>query len=227
MAKRNKPTPADLAEKIREDIRSRTRDTGGRKTVVSKKLRTVLKESGGWKKKGSRNVGRIEDALDAADVHTDRVLGEADIDAYIWFADHPIRRRQAVPLFDSERALISFIKANYLLMFSRVPELAGVELVAAEVEYQHTSTEERPDLVFRDAKGRLVAVEVEVGDPQGNSAFQVLQYMNTTDARLGVLITAHPSSALLEANVREALDSMRPAKPTIWLEYDVALSRIG
>ncbi len=226
MAKRDKSTPADFAQKIRVDIRARTDDTGGRKTVVSRKLRTVLDEAGGWKKKGSCNVGLIEDALSAAGVHTDCVLGEADIDTYVWFADHPIRRRQAVPLFDSERALVSFIESNYRLLFNGVPELAAVELVAAEVEYQRTPTAERPDLVFLDPERRLIVAEVEVGDPQGNSAFQVLQYMNVADARLGVLITACPSSAALEENVKEALELMGPEKPTIWLKYDVALSRL-
>ena len=213
----------DFAESIRAEIKQRVSESAGRKDVVWRTLRTVLADAGGWSRKGSSNIRKVEAALDSAGVFRDCEFAGMDLDEPVYFALHPLPKRVPVPRFVSERALIDFIKRNYLLLFKDVPELSDVDLVGAEVEFQTSSREERPDLVFRNSDRRFVVVEVEVGDPQENSAFQVLKYMNAADASLGVLITARPSSASLETNVREALDLMKPEKPNVWLMYDVSL----
>ena len=99
--------------------------------------------------------------------------------------------------------------------------------MGTEVEFQHSAKEHRADLVFRGGDGDLVVVETEVGDPQENSAFQIRRYMETTGARLGVLITARPSNPELEELVAEALADMGPEKPTMWLWYDLVLTPVA
>ena len=220
-------TPEGFAANTKQEILEQIDKSDGRKQVISKKRKTVLWEAGGWKKKGSQNLERIAQALEYAGVYVDRDLTETEQDTFLWFALHPIRGRRPTPQFSSERALVAFIAQNHPLLFRKIPGIADLELVALEPEFMDTPIGEKPDLVFRDSEGRTVVAEVEVGDPQENSAFQVLKYMNAADAKLGVLITARPSNAELEANTREALELMKPEKPSIWLRYDVSLAQMA
>jgi hypothetical protein len=216
------PGSVEFADSIRADIEERTEQSDGRKTVVFRKLRTVLRESGGWVRRGSENVGLIVDALNAGQVYWNCDLAEIDIDDYVCFSLHPIQQRTPVAMFGSERGLMAHIEANYRVLFDQVEALTGLEMVASEVEYQRTPSSQRADMLFTDSKGKRIVIELEVGDPQESSAFQILKYMNASNARLGVLITARPSRRTLEMNMREALELMKPEKPNIWLVYTVS-----
>lgn len=216
------PGSVEFARRIRAEVQNRTLESEGRMSVVFRKVRTVFQEAGGWSRRGSENVGLVVDALNAEKVYWRGDLEDDDFDDIVWFALYPIQGRPPVAKLSTERDLRTHMEANYRLLFDRVQELGGLELVAAEVEYQRTPSELRPDLLFTDSEGRSVVVELEVGDPQENSAFQVLKYMNAADARLGVLITARSSNDLLELNMKEALDLMKPEKPNIWLVYSLS-----
>lgn len=212
---------AVFARHIRTEIELRSGNSEGRKTVVFRKIRKVLDESGGWKRRGTKNVSLIVDALVAEGVHWLGDLQDDDLDDIVWFGLHPMPRRAPIGRLDSERALREYIERNYGALFETVRELEGLDLVAAELEYQTTPSLQRPDVVFVDVNGEFVVVELEVGDPRENSPFQILKYMNAAHARLGVLITARPSDAVLEENIREALAMMRPTKRNIWLVYEL------
>ena len=215
------PGSVEFADNIRAEIEERTEQSDGRKTVVFRKLRTVLRESGGWARRGSENVGLIVDALNAEQIYWNCDLAEIDIDDYVCFSLHQIQQRTPVATFGSERGLMAHIEANYRLLFDQGEAMTGLEMVASEVEYQRTPSSQRADMLFTDSKGQPIVIELEVGDPQENSAFQILKYMNATDARLGVLITARPSDELLERNTREILALMGSKKPNLWLIYNV------
>jgi hypothetical protein len=89
-----------FAAAIGQDIDERKETSGGRKAVVDRKLRTVLDECGGWKRRGSDNVPQIIAALKKHGIYTDRDLADdrLTLDSYLWFGRHPIRRREIGPL---------------------------------------------------------------------------------------------------------------------------------
>lgn len=226
--KRSARTPDVFAAEIGQAIDDRRRSSGNRKAIVDRKLRTVLLDSGGWKRRDTNNLRQIAEALDGHGIHTDRDLTDKrlTLDSYIWFSRHPIRRREVGPLpFKKEPELITFIAENHQALFQGIPELQNLRWLASEVEYQLTPSLDRADMEFENPAGDRIVVEVEFGDPKDNSAFQLRKYMADSKAVFGVLITGRPSSKDLEDLVSEALDDMDPRRRTIWLQYDFGMHK--
>jgi hypothetical protein len=226
---RTNRSPDLFAADIGQAIDDRRRSSGNRKAVVDRKLRTVLLDSGGWKRRGENNLRQIAAALDGHGIHTDWDLSDErlTLDSYIWFSRHPIRRRDIGPTpFKKESDLIKFIAENHQALFRGIPELERLRWLGSEVEYQLTPSEKRPDIEFENPAGKRIVVEVELGDPQENSTFQLRKYMSDSKADIGVLVTARPSSADLEDLIRETFRDMEPRRPAIWLWYDFGMTRL-
>ncbi len=222
-------TPDAYARQLGRDIDKAMSDSDGRRAVVSRKLRTVLYESGRWKRRGTDNIQQIIDAHARHKIHCDRDLADArlSLDSFVSFGRRPIRLRDVAPTpFASEPELVDFIVEHHDSLFRGYPELRNLTPAGTEVEYRLGPKETRPDIVFKTSNGGLVVVEVELGDPQENSAFQLRTYMRNTGAKLGVLFTARPSSTDLEETVLDALEDMADRHRTFWMWYGLKTEKL-
>lgn len=238
------PNPESIrfAKQLKRDLQTRAHESGNRRSVVFRMPRTVFKEAGNWKRRGSSNTEEIERALEAEHVHWDLSLSACAFDAYVCFSLDELPTRAPIESCGSERDLLSEIQSQlHALLEGGVDEridiqgaddglldvMRGFGSAEAEVEYQRTRTAQRPDLVLEGPSGQRGVVELEAGDPRENSTFQVLKYMNISGADYGVLITARPSNEWIERNTKEMLDLMRPTKPNAWLVYTRACEGEG
>jgi len=216
---RGAPNSDAYAEELCESIDRRSAHSDSRLTVVFRKVRTVVRESGGGGRRGTVNVPEIEAALRRSKIQWDEDLARADFDTYVCFSLGELPRRMKPQPMQSEDALRQKICEEYPVLFEEHHPLKDLRLESAETKYQHSRAAQQPDLVLAYPDGRRAVVELEVRDPQENSTFQILKYMNATNASLGVLITAYPSSRWIEENTVEMLDMMKPTKPNFWFVY--------
>ena len=215
IARRNPPNPSKYAATIADAIKDARKDSlGSGRVTVKRHLRTLLNKSG-WQKRSPQNIAAISAALIDSEVFPDHDITDPTIplDNWIRFSDEPFPDRDPSRIFIKETALNRFIRTYHESVFSGVEGLTDLELVAHEKKVHFGGQTRRVDLLFRDpTDGTYVVVELERGDPKGNSALQVRQYMDAVASGdksvRGVLITARPRSAQLEEDILRELDEM-------------------
>ena len=103
------PTPREL----RESIERRSAHSDSRLTVVFRKVRTVVRESGGGGRRGTVNVPEIEAALRRSKIQWDEDLARADFDTYVCFSRGELPPRRKPQPMQSEDALRQRICAEH------------------------------------------------------------------------------------------------------------------
>lgn len=161
---------AQYAAKIDGKLRADEKSTTSMKVFTSSYLGQVLEECG-YKKRGTQNLHRIQDALARANVHPDPPLTTPDLPwkQQIHFTrtpasqDHDVRRVR----FPAERALEEFLEANFKLLFP------GLRLVKRQYQVQSGKL----DMLARDRDGYVV-IELKRTRPGDRLLNQLLRYMD-------------------------------------------------
>ena len=145
---------------------------------------------------------------------------------WIYFASNPFVTRDLGRTFGYERDLNWFVAHYPEEVFRGFPGLEDLTFYSSEMPVEYGGALHKIGLVFRDPEGTYVATELERGDPRDNSVAQLERYMRGLAAAghplvRGLLITARPSGAQLEADVADRIARLNDRFPVQWFWYDL------
>jgi len=227
MTRRQPADPARYAARVALDLADA--EARGR-THIRRRVTTVLNGSG-WERRTRTNLKRIRDALAAAGVHIDTDITNLGLarNAWIYFASTPFVSRDLGRIFGYGRDLKWYVAHYPEEVFRGLPGLEDLTFHRSEMPVEYGGELHKIGLLFRDPQGTYVAIALERGDPRDDSVAQLERYLRGLQAEghtpvRGLLITARPSGAQLEADVADRMARLNDRLPVQWFWYDLNLS---
>jgi hypothetical protein len=220
-------TPETCAEDLSRELAEARRD---RRSTIRRYVGTLVEDSG-WKKRSTPRMALLNAALRSEGLTTNVDITDLSLplDSWVRFARSPFAPRQVGARFSDEGCLNAYFAKHHDEAFASIPDLAGLQFVESEQDIEYGGEAKKVDLVFKDADGTTVVVELEKGDPPDGSVVQLGGYLNAyrqqgTEALRGVLITGIPDNPQHELDILDALDGLRADFPVEWYTYEVGVT---
>ena len=224
-------TPQTCATQVVADLAEA--NTKGRSTV--KRYIKTLVDDAGWTNRSASNVKLIHAALTDAGVYMDEDITDMRLPRETWvkLSTEPIPEKRTGPEFVREKDMNAYLQYWAPEAFAGMPGLEGLRFVKAERGFEYDGATRRVDLLFENADGAAVLVDLKATEPPDGTIKKLRRYLRACQSKgleplRAVLITGIPQTEQEQAATLIELIEAQVEFDIEWYQYrlGVTLERI-